>query len=96
MNKLIAVALMVLFGLSAWFRASSLASLPETDGDEAWHAIQLVHMMSGEAFSVRTEHGLPLSPIHIPDTTRRRRLTSPSQRRSPRTPTQSPSCTRAK
>lgn len=64
MNKLIVVALVVLFGLSAWFRASSLASLPETDGDEAWHAIQLVHMMRGEAFSVRTEHGLPLSPIH--------------------------------
>lgn len=64
MNKLIAIAIVVLFGLSAWFRASSLASLPETDGDEAWHAIQLVHMMRGEAVSVRTEHGLPLSPIH--------------------------------
>lgn len=64
MKKFTKIALVVLFGLSAWFRASSLDSLPETDGDEAWHAIQLVHMMRGEASSVRTEHGLPLSPIH--------------------------------
>jgi 4-amino-4-deoxy-L-arabinose transferase-like glycosyltransferase len=64
MNKLTVIALVALYGLSAWFRISSLDSLPETDGDEAWHAIQLVHMLRGEAFSIRTEHGLPLSPIH--------------------------------
>ena len=53
MNKFTGIALVVLFGLSAWFRASSLDSLPETDGDEAWHAIQLVHMMRGGSRSWR-------------------------------------------
>ena len=64
MNKVLAFSIIVLFGLCAWFRVSSLDSLPETDGDEAWHAIQIVHMLRGQTFSVRTEHGLPLSPIH--------------------------------
>jgi hypothetical protein len=54
----------LLLGSSLWWRIDHLGSLPEVDGDEAWHAIQLTRMMRGESFSVRTEHGLPLSPFH--------------------------------
>lgn len=57
-------ALVLLFAVAFWLRITSLEALPDIDGDEAWHAIQLSRMLRGETFSTHTATGLPLSPFH--------------------------------
>ena len=58
------VVLAPLFGYALWLRITSLDGLPEVNGDETWHAIQLTRMMRGDSFEIFTVSGIPLSPIH--------------------------------
>jgi 4-amino-4-deoxy-L-arabinose transferase-like glycosyltransferase len=53
-----------LFAYAFLLRVTSLEGLPDLNGDEVWHAIQLTHLVRGDSFSLLTENGLPLSPIH--------------------------------
>lgn len=57
-------ALVLLFAIALWVRISSLESLPDVNGDEVWHAIQLTNLMRGEPYRLWTVTDLPLSPIH--------------------------------
>ena len=61
---LFSALLALLFATALWLRVTSLESLPDVNGDEVWHAIQLTHMMRGESFSLITDNGLLLSPFH--------------------------------
>ena len=65
-RSLTALALVALFGLGAWFRASSLEAMPFPDADEAWHGLQAVRMAEGRAFAVRTPTGNPINPFLTP------------------------------
>jgi len=65
-RSLTALALVALFGLGAWFRASSLEAMPFPDADEAWHGVQAVRMAAGRAFAVRTPTGNPINPFLTP------------------------------
>jgi len=60
----LALPLALLFAFALWYRVSSLEALPEPDGDEAWYAIQYLHLLHGEPFSAQTPHGNPLSLFH--------------------------------
>ncbi len=45
-------------------RVFGLNASPQIDGDEAWHAVQLVKWWRGEPYVLWTVTGLPLSPLH--------------------------------
>jgi len=65
-RPLTALALIVLFGVGAWFRASSLEAMPFPNGDEAWHGIQAAKMARGEPFALRTPTLNPINPFLTP------------------------------
>jgi FG-GAP repeat len=55
---------LLLVAVALWLRTTSLETMPDVDGDESWHAVQLTRMLQGESYTLVTETGLPLSPIH--------------------------------
>ena len=65
-RTLTALALVALFGLGAWFRASSIETMPFPNGDEAWHGIQASKMSRGEPFALRTPTSNPMNPFLTP------------------------------
>jgi hypothetical protein len=64
------IVLAGLFALGIWFRITSLESMPFPDGDEAWYAVQVAHLLKGKAFEAFTPYANPLNPffagMHIP------------------------------
>ncbi|MDR3634747.1 MAG: glycosyltransferase family 39 protein [Isosphaeraceae bacterium] len=54
----------LLFAAAFWLRASSLESLPEPNGDEAWHGTQAYHIAHGEPVYLQTGNGNPLNPLN--------------------------------
>lgn len=57
-------SLFLLLASSLWLRTCRLDSMPDVNGDECWHAVQMTRMLRGETYSLMTETGLPLSPFH--------------------------------
>ena len=59
-----------LFAVALWFRVTSLESMPFPDGDEAWYAVQVAHLLKGRPFEAFTPTGNPLNPffagMHVP------------------------------
>jgi len=65
LGGLLAVGVVLLFAYALWLRTTSLEALPEVNGDEVWHAIQLTRFLRGEPYSLLTASRLPLSPVHL-------------------------------
>ena len=63
-GSVLAVLLTALFAYALWLRTTSLEGLPDVNGDEVWHAIQLTRLMKGEPYTLLTATNLPLSPLH--------------------------------
>jgi 4-amino-4-deoxy-L-arabinose transferase-like glycosyltransferase len=65
-----AIVLAGLFALGLWFRVTSLGSMPDPDGDEAWYAVQVAHLLKGKPFEAFTPYANPLNPLfsglHVP------------------------------
>lgn len=58
-------ALLVVFGGAIWLRASSLETLPELNGDEAYEGLQVMRWIQGQPFDWLTVNGNPLDPFLI-------------------------------
>jgi hypothetical protein len=56
-------SLWLLLVAAVWFRITSLESIPEVHGDEAWYGIQVGHLLRGEPFATTTFSGNPLNPF---------------------------------
>lgn len=59
-----ALPLAALMAVAVWLRVSSLETLPEVDGDEAWYGIQAAHFLSGEPYTFLTPNSNPVNPFH--------------------------------
>jgi hypothetical protein len=53
-----------LVALSVWMRLSSLESLPDIDGDEAWYGVQAGRFLRGQPYTIWTPHVHPTNPFH--------------------------------
>lgn len=62
---LLGLALVALFGLGVWFRASSLLTSPHPFADEASSGIQGAHLIQGKPVTVRTYSGNIYNPLLI-------------------------------
>jgi hypothetical protein len=55
----------ILLFAAAWLRVTSLETLREPNGDEAWYGVQAGRLLLGEPFAWRTPNGNPLNPLHL-------------------------------
>jgi 4-amino-4-deoxy-L-arabinose transferase-like glycosyltransferase len=63
-QALLALPLAAMLALAVWVRISSLETLPEVDGDEAWYGIQAAHFLSGKPYTFLTPNSNPVNPFH--------------------------------
>jgi hypothetical protein len=61
---LLAAAFAGLFAVGVWVRISSLETLPDPDGDEAWYGVQASRFLRGEPYTFWTPHHNPINPFH--------------------------------
>lgn len=58
-------ATVVLFVAAIWLRVTSLETLREPNGDEAWYGVQVGRLLRGEPFAWRTPNGNLVNPLHV-------------------------------